>query len=94
LYPSSAPKEEKEEKDDADEEEDIEAMIAKEVATMSNKQPKSQKRFANIQTDTDCGNANYIYEDNISGSSSTNQSQSYSFEQIHLLSLFLLFITY
>ncbi|CAO3675436.1 unnamed protein product [Umbelopsis vinacea] len=54
LYPSSAPKEEKEEKDDADEEEDIEAMIAKEVATMSNKQPKSQKRFANIQTDTDC----------------------------------------
>jgi tRNA acetyltransferase TAN1 len=63
LYPSSAPKEEKEEnKDGEEEEEDIEAMIAKEVATMSNKQPKSQKRFANIQTDTDCGNANYIYE--------------------------------
>jgi hypothetical protein len=72
LYPSSAPKEEKEENKDAEEEEDIEAMIAKEVATMSNKQPKSQKRFANIQTDTDCGNASYIYEGNTSGSSSTN----------------------
>ncbi|GAB5585445.1 hypothetical protein Unana1_00345 [Umbelopsis nana] len=52
LYSSNESKENDAESEE-DEEEDIEAMIAKEVATISNK-PKTQKRFANINVDTDC----------------------------------------
>lgn len=53
LYSSNESKENDAEPEE-DEEEDIEAMIAKEVAIISNK-PKTQKRFANINVDTDCG---------------------------------------
>jgi hypothetical protein len=53
LYPDTEA-EGAEKSDEDDEEQDIEAAIAKEVNTMS-KKPKSEKRFANITTDTDCG---------------------------------------
>ncbi|CAM0141273.1 hypothetical protein VKS41_004024 [Umbelopsis sp. WA50703] len=52
LYPDTEA-EGAEKSDEDDEEQDIEAAIAKEVNTMS-KKPKSEKRFANITTDTDC----------------------------------------
>lgn len=53
MYPD-AEAEGDEKSEDDDDEEDIEAAIAKEVSTIS-KKPKSEKRFTNIMTDTDCG---------------------------------------